>query len=244
MIKIFPAIDLYEGKVVRLTQGDFNRIKVYGNDPLEFAEKLYGEGARYLHIVDLEGAKKGKPVHLDVLYRITRNLPLQIQYGGGLRAAFYIEDVLEAGAFRAIVSTRALFDIEFLKIISSTYNDRIALSLDIKDGYVYASGWQEAALPVEEALKLIAQYSVPTIIFTDIERDGSNLGVNFDFIEKMLKKSPVPAVFAGGVSSLADIIELAKYEVLGLEGIIIGKAYYEGLINFKEVYELFPQEEL
>lgn len=244
MIKIFPAIDLYEGKVVRLTQGDFNQIKIYGNDPLAFAEKLYEEGARYLHIVDLEGARKGKPAHLDVLYRITRNLPLQVQYGGGLRAAFYIEDVLEAGAYRAIISTRALFDTEFLKVISSTYTDRIALSLDIKGGFVYARGWQEAALPLEDALRLVAQYSVPKIIFTDIERDGSNQGVNFEFVEKMLKKSPVPAIFAGGISSLADIIKLSKYEVLGLEGIIIGKAYYEGLINFKEFFELFPQEEL
>jgi phosphoribosylformimino-5-aminoimidazole carboxamide ribotide isomerase len=243
VIKIFPAIDLYEGKVVRLHKGDFNKLTVYGDDPLAFAEKLYNEGARFLHVVDLEGARKGKPSHLDVLYRITQSLPINVQYGGGLRTTFYIEDVLEAGAFRAVVSTRALFDIEFLKLISETYSDRIAISLDIKGEYVYAKGWQEAAMTLDEALELVAQYSLPSIIFTDIERDGSNLGVNIEFVEKMLKKSPSPAIFAGGISSFSDIMQLAKYETLGLEGVIVGKAYYEGLVNLREIFELLPQEE-
>ncbi|MCX7831734.1 MAG: 1-(5-phosphoribosyl)-5-[(5-phosphoribosylamino)methylideneamino]imidazole-4-carboxamide isomerase [Actinobacteria bacterium] len=243
MIKILPAIDLYDGKVVRLKKGSFDEMTVYGTDPVSYANDLYEAGARFIHIVDLEGAKIGKPVHIDVLHKIATQVPVKIQYGGGLRSAIYIEDALEAGAARAIVSTRALTDEEFLKIVSQSFTDRITISIDVKDGYVFAKGWQEKAMPLEDALNLISTYSFPHLIFTDIERDGTNEGVNLDLVEYLLKKSPVPAIVAGGISSLNDIEHLAKYETIGLEGIIIGKAHYEGLIDLKRVFNLFPQED-
>lgn len=243
MIKILPAIDLYEGKVVRLHQGKYDKMTVYSNDPLSFAEKFYEMGARFLHIIDLEGARLGKPANLDVLYKIAERVPVRIQYGGGLRSAMNIEDALEAGAERAIISTRALKDIEFLRIVSELYLDRLTLSIDVKDGKVYASGWQEEAMSLEEALSLVATYRIPHLIFTDISRDGTNEGVNFEFVEKVLKSSPVPAIIAGGVSSEKDIVEISRYETIGLEGVIIGKAYYDGLIDLEEIFEKFPQEE-
>lgn len=243
MIKILPAIDLYDGKVVRLKKGSFDDMTVYGTDPVSYAKHLFESGARFIHIVDLEGAKKGKPIHIDILHKIATEIPVKIQYGGGLRSVIYIEDVLEAGAYRAIVSTRALTDEEFLKILSRSFTERIAISIDIKDGYVYAKGWQEKAMPLDEALKLISTYSFPHLIFTDINRDGTNEGVNFELVESLLKKSPVPAIFAGGISSLSDVVTLAKYETIGLEGIIIGKAHYDGLIDLKQVFKLFPQED-
>lgn len=242
MFKILPAIDLFDGKVVRLKKGNYAEMTVYGENPVEFAKKLYDMGARFLHIVDLEGAKIGKPVHLNVLYEIKSKVPVRIQYGGGVRSAFYIEDVLEAGADRAIVSTRALTDLDFLKAISSNFTDRIAISIDVKEGYVYGKGWQEKIMPLDEALRLIEKHSLPYVIFTDIERDGTNEGVNLEFVEMALKKSPAPVTIAGGVSSLSDIITLEKYKTLGLEGVIVGKAFYEGLIDLKEAFRLFPQE--
>lgn len=243
-LKILPAIDLYDGKVVRLKKGRYEEMTVYGEDPVSFARKLYEEGAVYLHIVDLEGAKEGKPVHLDVLYRITQEIPVIVQYGGGIRSAIYIEDVLDAGAQRAIISTRALLDQEFLKVISETFVDRITISIDVKDGFVYAKGWQEKAMRLEEALNLISKHSLPHIIFTDIERDGTNAGVNFEFVESILKKAPAPVIYAGGVSSINDIIKLSDFITIGLEGVIVGKAYYDGLIDLKEVYKLYPQKEV
>lgn len=242
MIRILPAIDLYQGKVVRLRKGNFSDMTVYGEDPLEFAEILYSLGARHLHVVDLEGAKLGKPVHLDVLYRLTRSFPFKVEFGGGLRTVFYIEDALEAGADRVIVSTRALKDIEFLEALSENFTDRIAISIDVKRGEVYASGWQEKALSLDEALELISKYQFPHVIFTDIERDGTNQGVNIEFVESVLMKSPAPVTIAGGVSSIEDIEALSRLQTKGLEGIIVGRAFYEGLIDLREVFEKFPQE--
>jgi phosphoribosylformimino-5-aminoimidazole carboxamide ribotide isomerase len=242
MIRVIPAIDLYEGKVVRLHRGNYDQMTVYSEDPVSYAADFYEMGARYLHIIDLEGAKIGKPAHLDVLEKIASEIPVKIEYGGGLRSAISIEDALEAGAERAIISTRALTDLEFLKVISEVYNERIALSIDVKDGMVYVKGWQEPAMNIEQALKLVAEYRIPHLIFTDIDRDGTNQGVNFEFVEKVLKLSPVPVTIAGGISSEEDVFELSKYETFGLEGIIIGKAYYDGLIDLNRVFERLPQE--
>lgn len=242
MIRVMPAIDLYEGKVVRLDRGQYDKMSVYSNDPIEYARKFYEMGARYLHIIDLEGAKLGKAVHLSILEKIASEIPVKIEYGGGLRSAMSIEDALEAGAERAIISTRALTDIEFLKVISEVYSDRVALSIDVKDGMVYIKGWQEPAMNIEQALKLVAEYKIPHLIFTDIDRDGTNIGVNFEFVEKVLRLSPVPVTIAGGISSEKDVLELSKYESFGLEGVIIGKAYYEGLIDLRRIFEKLPQE--
>ncbi len=242
MIKIMPAIDLYQGNVVRLTQGDFNRMTVYSVDPVSVAKEFYDMGARYLHVIDLEGAKTGRPSNLDVLNRIFSEVPMIIEYGGGLRSVIDIEDALNAGAETAILSTRALLDENFLKIISETYIDRIAVSIDVKGDYVYSKGWQEKAMALADALELISKYSIPHLIFTDIERDGTNFGVNYAFLDRILKASPAPVTIAGGVSSEEDVFELAKYETRGLEGIIIGRAYYEGLIDLRKVFAEIPQE--
>lgn len=239
---IYPAIDLLDGKVVRLRQGDYNQATVFSDDPVAVAEEMHRAGARWIHMVDLDGAREGSPRNLDVVYRISRSVPVKIQFGGGLRSILSIEDTLEAGAERAVISTRALLDEEFLALLSSTYVERLAVSIDARGDKVYLKGWKEAAMSLEDAFRLIQKHNIPHLIFTDIERDGTNQGVNLALIEKVLKMSPTMVIAAGGVSSLNDVIELAKLETKGLTGIIIGRAYYEGLIDLKEVFKHIPQD--
>lgn len=239
---VYPAIDILEGRVVRLRQGDYQQATVFSDDPVGVAEKMYQAGARWIHMIDLDGAREGAPRNLDVVYRVSRSVPVKIQFGGGLRSILSIEDSLEAGAERAIISTRALLDEEFLALLSSTYVERLAISTDVKDDMVYLKGWKEAAMTLDEAFRLVQQHQIPHLIFTDIQRDGTNEGVNLELIERVLRMSPTLVTVAGGVSSMEDINQLARLETRGLDGIIIGRAYYDGLIDLQQVFTRYPQE--
>lgn len=240
---IYPAIDLLEGKVVRLEQGDYSRVTVYSEDPLKIAEKMMEEGATWIHIVDLDGAREGTPKNLKSVYKISTELSPQIQFGGGLRSALQIDDAFEAGASRVILSTRALTDPKFLDHICSYYENVIAVSIDAVDDKVKISGWKdEPGMTTEEAAKIVENAGASFIIFTDIEKDGTGEGIDIKRIGSFLNLTSLPVIFAGGVSSISDLESLSSLETNGLEGAIIGKAYYENRINLKEVIEKFQPE--
>ncbi len=237
---IYPAIDLLGGKVVRLEQGNYDKVTVYSEDPLEIAEKMVKKGATWIHIVDLDGAKEGAPKNLKSVYKISNELGPKIQFGGGLRSALQIEDAFEAGVSRVVLSTRALTDPKFLNQICSYYENVIAVSIDAVDDRVKVGGWKdEPGLKTEEAVNIVENAGCSFIVFTDIERDGTSKGLNIERVDRFLRLTSLPVIFAGGVSSISDLESLSSLEKDGLEGAIIGKAYYENLIDLKEAIEKF-----
>lgn len=241
---IFPAIDLLDGKVVRLEKGDYQKSTTFSEDPASVAEEMYRKGASWIHIVDLDGAKEGQPKNLKSVYHIAQNLPLRIQFGGGLRSILHIEDSFEAGISRAVISTKAFNDKKFLSLVSSSYPEDIAISIDARGDTVCTKGWREDTdLKIKDAFKLLKKYNVPHIIFTDIEKDGMETGIDIDRIKDILAQSPSPVTIAGGISTMKDLENLFQLRNLNLEGAIIGKAYYKKLIDLKTAIEQFQSEE-
>lgn len=243
---IYPAIDLLGGKVVRLEQGDYNKVTVYSEDPLKVAEDMVAAGASWIHIVDLDGAREGAPKNLKTVYRISTELHPHIQFGGGLRSALQIEQAFEAGVSRAVLSTRALTDPEFLReICDYYYEDVIAVSIDAVNDKVKISGWKdESGISTSEAVEIAENAGVSYIIFTDIEKDGTGRGVNVERVNNLLSLTSLPVIFAGGISSISDLEQLSALENKGLHGAIIGKAYYENKIDLKEAIEKFQPKEI
>jgi len=243
---IYPAIDLMDGKVVRLRRGNYAEQTVFSEDPLAVAERMLSEGATWLHIVDLDGAREGRPLNLKVVNAIFERFHPNIQFGGGLRSVLQIEDALEAGAARAILSTRVLTDPDFLHLICDSYEGVIAISIDAEANRVRVSGWQEETpLTVSEALTMVEEAGGQLVIFTDIASDGTNAGLDAAWVRSVLSLTNLPVIYAGGVSSLFDLETLTTLETEGLEGAIIGRAYYEGLVDLSLAIERFqkPQEE-
>lgn len=243
---IYPAIDLMDGKVVRLRRGNYAEQTVFGEDPLAVAERMLSEGATWLHIVDLDGAREGRPFNLKVVNAIFERFHPNIQFGGGLRSVLQIEDALEAGAARAILSTRVLTDPDFLHLICDSYENVIVISIDAECDRIRVSGWQkETPLTVSEAFTMVEEAGGQLIIFTDITSDGTNAGIDATRVRSVLSLTNLPIIYAGGVASLFDLETLASLEGEGLEGAIIGRAYYEGLVDLSLAIARFqkPQEE-
>ena len=232
---IFPAIDLYDGKAVRLYKGDYAQMTVYSENPPEIAETFCQQGADCLHLVDLEGAKTGETPNLDTIKRIRAAAPLFIEVGGGVRSMAVVERYLEAGIDRVILGTAAVTDPAFLREAVGTYKEKIAVGVDIKDGKVAIRGWLEKS--EQDAFDFCAQLEeigVQTIICTDISRDGAMQGTNRALYGELSKTFSLNIVASGGVSSIDDIKAL---RALDLYGAIIGKAYYTGAIDLKEALE-------
>ena len=235
-MKIFPAIDLYGKCAVRLFKGNYNEMTVYSENPLEVAREFERLGAENIHLVDLEGARDGGTPNIDVIRRIASETSLFTELGGGIRNMEVLSKYLDAGIDRAILGTAAVTDEEFLKSALSKYGERIAVGVDIKDGYVAIRGWVEKSEYEFEAFILKMQsLGVKTVICTDISRDGAMRGTNLALYESMSKKYSINVIASGGVSSIDDIIALKK---MNIHGAIIGKAYYTGAINLKEAVEL------
>ena len=235
---VIPAIDLINGACVRLTKGKFNTRKKYFDNPVDVAAKWKKEGAEWLHIIDLDGARTGKPENLGIVSEIKKIIDVKVQYGGGIRSAGAINKVLKEGADRVILGTRAVENMDFLKSSIVNYKEMVVLSLDYgKNGIIFKNGWQkETQLTIFKMLKRLESLGAGEVIITDISRDGTLEGVDFDFLKKILKNSKLKFIIAGGIAGLDDIINLKKIENLGIKGIIIGKALYEGKnkINLKE----------
>jgi len=232
---IYPAIDLYEGKVVRLRRGDYEEMTVYDDDPVSVALGFKAAGATAVHIIDLEGARDGKPVNFELIKAIAESSGLDIQVGGGIRTADMIEKCLDIGVRRVILGTAAVATPEFLSEMVQRFGDTIAVSVDIKDGFVAIKGWTE--LSDKEAIgffETVGQTGVKTLICTDISKDGLLEGSNIELYSMLRGKLSMALIASGGITSLVEISALAT---LGLDGAIVGKALYTGNIELSAAIE-------
>ena len=236
-MNLYPAIDLYEGKVVRLEKGDFAKQTVYSDDPASFAKKWEAEGAQWIHVVDLEGAKTGISKNFSVLRKIRATVKCKIEFGGGLRTIELADEVLRLGIDRVVVGTRAL-DESFLKKALERFKGRLAIGLDAKDGFLQTEGWLEKGVGLEDALKKLNEYPVSTVIYTNIQRDGMLAGPDFSGLEKVLKISKANVVLSGGISSLDDLKRCHKIPQKNFDGVIIGKALYENKVILRDALNL------
>ena len=235
-MNIFPAIDLYEGKAVRLLKGDYAKMTVYSDNPSEFARDFEKQGAKYLHIVDLEGAKSGETPNLSTIKEIINASNLFVEVGGGIRSMEVIEKYIDAGVKRVILGTAAVNDEAFLKAALLKHGEKVAVGVDIKDGYVAIKGWTEKSeYSSLNFMKKMQDLGVKTIICTDISKDGAMQGTNHELYQELSEKFAINIIASGGVSSLEDVEKLAK---LGIYGAIIGKAYYTGAISIKDAIEV------
>ena len=229
---IFPAIDLCGGQVVRLYKGDYTKKTVYSDDPAAFARAFYDAGAQYLHLVDLDGAKAGRAVNLDLISSVIRQSSLQVEVGGGIRDEETIRQYIDIGVLRVILGTAALKDRPFLTRMVEKYGDKIAVGVDIRDGMVATHGWTETStVPCMEFCHWLESIGVDTIICTDISKDGAMSGTNLGLYHDMVQQLKLNITASGGVSSLADVRALAKDN---LYGAILGKALYTGDVDLKD----------
>lgn len=234
-MNIFPAIDLYEHKAVRLFKGDYAEMTVYSDNPVEIARDFEAKGAKYIHIVDLEGAKNGDTPNFDTVKEIAQNTGLFCEIGGGIRSLDTVEKYLNAGLDRVILGTAAVNDEEFLRTAVNKYGDKIAVGVDIKDGFVAVKGWTEKSeYSCFDFCEKMREIGVKTLICTDISRDGAMKGTNRQLYKELSEKFDMNITASGGVSSIDDIKALRQ---LDLYGAIIGKAYYIGAIDLCEALE-------
>ncbi len=233
---IFPAIDLYDGKAVRLYKGDYANMTIYSEDPLSVAKDFEAAGATWIHMVDLEGARDGTTPNLSVVASVAQNTNLKVEIGGGIRSMETVKTYLDAGVSRVILGTAAVTNPEFLQEALTTYGEKIAVGVDIKDGKVAIKGWLETS--EDDAMtfcRKMQDMGVCTIICTDISRDGAMQGSNHQLYAEMAEKFSLQIIASGGVSSMQDI---EKLHGMNLYGAIVGKAYYTGAINLKEAIEV------
>lgn len=236
---IFPAIDLFEKKAVRLYKGDYAQMTVYNENPLAVAKDFEKAGATCLHLVDLEGAKSGETPNLDVISSIVENTNLFTEVGGGIRNMETVRRYLDAGVDRVILGTAAVKDPAFLKEALSTYGEKIAVGIDLRDGKIAIKGWTETAeVDTEDFLLSLQNMGLTTVICTDIAKDGAMQGANHSLYKNLSEKFSLKIVASGGVSSLDDVKRLAAMD---LYGAIIGKAYYTGAIDLAEAIEVTKQ---
>ena len=235
-MELFPAIDLYEGKAVRLYKGDYDNMTVYSENPIEIARDFVACGAKNIHLVDLEGARDGTTPNLPIVEQIAKETPLFTEIGGGIRSLDTVRTYIEAGVDRVILGTAAVTDREFLLAALERYGDKIAVGVDIKDGYVAIKGWLEKSqYTCFNFCQQMQDIGVKTIICTDISKDGAMQGTNIDLYRQLNSKFDISFTASGGVSGMEDIIALRD---MGMSAAIIGKAYYIGAIDLGQALEV------
>jgi phosphoribosylformimino-5-aminoimidazole carboxamide ribotide isomerase len=235
-MKIFPAIDIKEKKCVRLVKGDFDNKTEYGMSPVEQASKYKDHGFKNLHIVDLDGALTGETVNLDIIEEIVGKYDLKIEIGGGIRNFESIKRYSDVGVEKVILGSAAIKNKSFLKDACEKFPNKIALGLDAKDGYLSVSGWKENSNQLTlDYLKEVNEYGASRLIYTDINRDGMKLSPNFEETSKVADTSNCPVIISGGVSSIDDIKKAKELNNNNIEGIIVGKAIYDGDIKLEEL---------
>ncbi len=238
---IFPAIDLLDGKCVRLYQGDYDRSQIFNDNPAAMARDWLAQGANKLHLVDLDGAKAGQPVNVAAIASIvemvktTATQPVQIQVGGGLRTEASVRQLLTLGVDRIILGTVAVEQPELVRTLCQQYPDQIAIGIDARDGKVATKGWLEtsAVLAIDLARQM-AKMGVAAIIYTDIHRDGTLTGPNLAALRELASGIDIPVIASGGVSSLRDLLDLLSLTAVGVTGAIVGRALYTGEVNLTE----------
>jgi phosphoribosylformimino-5-aminoimidazole carboxamide ribotide isomerase len=225
---LYPAVDIRNGKAVRLDQGDFAAETVYEDDPLEAARAWVEAGARFLHVVDLDGARTGKPVNLRNVERITRGLPVPVELGGGLRDLPSVRDALRIGVARVILGTAAYTDVDFLDECISAYGQRVVVSVDVRGGYVATAGWTETTqMPADAVIERLIQRGVKQFVYSNVDRDGMMEGVDVEEVKRIAEVVRGRFLYSGGVSSLEDLAALRDLRLVNLAGVIVGKALFE-----------------
>lgn len=235
-MELFPAIDLFGGKAVRLLKGDYRQMTVFSDDPLSVARDFVRCGARNAHLVDLEGARDGGTPNLSTVEAIAKNTPLHIEVGGGIRSEETVRRYLGAGVSRVILGTAAVTDPAFLERMVARYGERIAVSVDVQDGLVATHGWtRKSEITCEAFMRRLCALGVGTAVCTDISRDGAMRGTNRALYRELCERHAIRVIASGGVCTMEDIRAL---RAIGLYGAIIGKAYYTGAIDLKEAIEV------
>lgn len=232
---IYPAIDIRGGKCVRLLQGDYNQETIYGDSPLAMAQQWAAQGAQWVHLVDLDGAKAGQPINDEVVCEIARTLDVPVQIGGGLRRMEDIDRYIENGVSRVILGTAAIQDQPFAEQVLAKYGDKVAIGIDARDGYVATHGWLETSeVTAEELAKVLISKGAETFIYTDIARDGTLAGPSTESTVRLARAIGKTVIASGGVSMEQDLLELAQYAKDGVGGAIVGKALYTERINLAQ----------
>ena len=237
-MKIFPAIDIKDKKCVRLLRGNFENKKVYDLSPLDQAKKFKDFGFNYIHVVDLDGALTGKTINLNIIEEIVKKLNIKIEVGGGIRSLKNLQNYIDIGVDKAIVGSAAVKDKEFLGQACNKFKNQIALGLDAKNGFIAVSGWkEETKLKALDFIFSVNNYDLSRIIYTDIDRDGTKTSPNLYETIKVAEISKAPVIISGGVSTIKDIENIKKIKNKNIEGVIIGKAIYDGDIDLKQLSE-------
>tara|TARA_Y100000590_G_C15660038_1_gene992233 strand:+ start:290 stop:1006 length:717 start_codon:yes stop_codon:yes gene_type:complete len=235
---IFPAIDIKGGKCVRLLKGNFKEITQYKNTPLEQASIFSNSGFKNIHIIDLDGASEGRLINKDLIKKIVEKTKLKIQIGGGIRSLSDIKNLLNIGVDKVIIGTIAVQDKKFLKTACDIYKNKIAIAIDVRNGFIALSGWKKQTnILASDFVKEVENFGISRIIYTDINKDGTKTGPNVKETLDFSKLTNIPVVVSGGVSSIEDI-NIIKKEISNIEGVIIGKAIYEGNIDIKELSKI------
>jgi phosphoribosylformimino-5-aminoimidazole carboxamide ribotide isomerase len=235
---LLPAVDIRDGKAVRLVQGDFARETVYNDDPLDAAKGWVEQGARSLHVVDLDGALQGAPANLEHLRRITQAVDIPVQYGGGLRDARSVRAALAAGADRVVIGTAAYTDPDFLDEVIATWGSRVIVAVDVRGGHVSVAGWttETQGLPAD-VIERLQRRGVRRFAYTDVDRDGTLEGPDIEEIERIGAVIRGRFIYSGGIGSLEHLRALAKTRLVNLAGVIAGKALYEGKFTIEEAHD-------
>jgi len=232
---LYPAIDIMGGRAVRLRQGNFEDSTTYHDDPLAAAQSWVEAGARFLHVVDLDGARSGEPKSIEHLRRIVQGTGVPVQYGGGLRSLTAVRDALRAGAERAIVGTAAFRDIDFLDDVLGAFRERVIVSVDTRGGNVSTSGWQQTTqMPAENVIDRLQHRGVRSFVYTNVDRDGMLQGPDLDEVRRIAGVVRGRFLYSGGIGSIADLYGLAALRQVNLGGVIVGKALYEGRFTVDE----------
>ncbi|MFH1395688.1 MAG: 1-(5-phosphoribosyl)-5-[(5-phosphoribosylamino)methylideneamino]imidazole-4-carboxamide isomerase [Candidatus Omnitrophota bacterium] len=238
-MRIIPAIDLIEGKTVRLEQGKYDCKLNYDIDPVDAARKWESMGAKLIHVVDLDGAKEGHPVNISVIEKIAKAVKVPVEAGGGFRTKENIQQVLDKGVWRVIIGSRAFEDMSFARDCVKTFGEKIIFSMDVKELRPSVHGWEKTVdLDISVILDFFVNLGVQEIIYTDIKKDGMLSGPSIDNLEKILKKAKIKIISAGGIKTIEHVKMLKKLEKDGISGVIIGRALYEGTINLKEAVDV------
>ena len=236
---IFPAIDIKDGKCVRLTKGDFDKITSYKDSPIDQAKKYSRNGFNYIHIVDLDGALRGKPANSNIVKEIIKKVKLKIQVGGGIRTIDDINSWIKTGVDKIVMGTAAVENIALLKAACNKFKNKIAVAIDVKDGLIALSGWKKQTnITAIDFIKKIENFGVSRIIYTDINKDGTKKGPNIKDTVELSSKVKIPLIISGGVSSIEDIKKIKSLNNSNIEGVIVGKSIYDGDIKISDLAKL------
>ncbi len=232
---VYPAIDIYEGRVVRMTRGDFSTVEEVAASPLEAAKRLVNSGAEWIHVVDIDGARSGKPANLDAIRQIANRFTVKIQAGGGIRDFDAAEAFAEAGASRIVVGTAAIEEPELIGRLVDRFADGMAVSVDARNGFITTTGWTETTdVRAVDLMHRLAVAGVPIVIYTNVSVDGTLQGVDFDSLQAVARAFGGDVIYSGGVGSLEDIAALAKLRHRGIRGVVVGRALYAGKFTLEQ----------